>query len=262
MMKEIFVTATDTDAGKTFVSSALIHALTQYKKTEEISPSEQKLSIAAYKPVAAGCELVDGKLINEDAQLLSQFANAGQTICNVNPITFKEAIAPHIAARKHNQKITLDEISENYKKVKEFNADITLTEGAGGWRLPLGKEVDELGNSTNHYLSDFVRHENLQVILIVNMKLGCLNHALLTYEAIIRDGLKCIAWVANSACKDAMDNLEENIAELEQLLPMPKMAELNYIADIDKQGKAISLPNKIELASKVFDLDPILNLNH
>lgn len=273
-MKKIFITATDTDAGKTFISCAILHAMSAQRHRETNKP----LKVSAFKPIAAGCDLIDGQLINEDAKLLSQFANAGQTIQQINPIAFEEAIAPHIAAKKKNQVLHVEEIDKHYQQVKLINADLTLVEGAGGWRLPLGiikqSENNCEADSTNQqknlttskksskiryqYLSDFVKGTDLQVVLIVNMKLGCLNHALLTYETIIADGLECIGWIANCASSEPMSNLVENIRELENLLPIPKLGQCEYVADTDEQGKKISLLNKIKLASKSINVSPLL----
>ncbi|TYK66937.1 dethiobiotin synthase [Colwellia echini] len=260
-MKELFITATDTDAGKTFVSCALIYALSQQVN----SLTKRQCKVAAFKPVSAGCELVKEQLINEDAKLLSEFANCGQSIQNINPIAFEEAIAPHIAAKKHNKKITITEISKYYQSVKaaakSVDVDYILTEGAGGWRLPLGSSSQESKSDSSNYqfLSDFAIAEQHQVILIVNMKLGCLNHALLTFETIKADGLTCIGWVANCASEISMSNLNENIDELEQLLPIPKIAQFNFIADVDEQGNKISFIDKIKQVASKINLAPIVS---
>ena len=258
-MKQFFITATDTDAGKTFASCALIHALTL---------TEEK-KVAAFKPISAGCELIDGVLINEDALLLSGFANCGQSITHINPIAFKQPIAPHIAAKKQNTQITLTQLTHHYDSVKSLNADVTLVEGAGGWRLPLGHLLpdplmsnanlnDKNNKPTYQFLSDFVKSEDLRVILIVNMKLGCLNHALLTYETIKADGLDCVAWIANCAVGESMNNLSDNISELELLLPIPKIAQFDYIHDVDEEGNEVSFHQKINHAAKTINLAPLL----
>ena len=204
-MSKFFITATDTDAGKTFVATALVKALVNTGKT-----------VAVYKPISAGCEVIDGELINEDAFLLQQVADSNQSISNVNPIAYEEPIAPHIAAAKSNQSITVEDVLQHYTNVTSLNADITLTEGAGGWRLPLGN---------GKYLSEFVQQSDQKVILVVNMKLGCLNHAILTYETILADGLECIGWVANTF--EGMSYLEENITELQSLIAAPMLARLD-----------------------------------
>ena len=231
-MNNIFITATDTDAGKTFVACALTKALVNLSN-----------KVAVYKPISAGCQRVDNVLINEDAKLLSEFANCQQSISDINPIAFLEPIAPHIAASKVGKSITVADINLGYEKVQNCNADITITEGAGGWRLPLNTKSDE-----KVFLSDFVKHQQQKVILVVNMKLGCLNHALLTYETIKADGLDCIAWIANTASISTMSNLDENISSLEHLLPIPKIAQFDFYQD-----DAMSLHDKIHHAADQID---------
>jgi len=218
-MVNYFITATDTDAGKTYVACALVRALVNRSK-----------KVAVYKPISAGCHLEQGKLVNEDAKLLSLEANCQQSTSDINPIAFKEAIAPHIAAHKTKTAISLQQINQGFKQVKNINADINIIEGAGGWRLPLGD---------GHYLSEFVKQAELDVILVVNMKLGCLNHAVLTYESIINDGLNCIAWVAN--CPTEMPDLQENIKALTHLLPIPQLATLFFTKDLTKAASAFNL---------------------
>ena len=235
--KHYFITATDTDAGKTYVACALVNAFVK-----------NLAKVSVYKPISAGGYLLvdtdvdqNGRLnketanpvstwANEDALLLQAHANCQQSLLNVNPITFEEPIAPHIAAQKAGEVITLNAIEHGFSQVQELGADIIITEGAGGWRLPLGE---------GHYLSDFVKSTQQDVILVVNMKLGCLNHAILTYESIINDGLHCVAWVANN--QENMPYLAENLHELKQLLPIPLLACLNLEPDIDKASAKFNL---------------------
>jgi len=222
-MIKIFVTATDTDAGKTYVAQLLTAALVM-----------KNYQVAVFKPISAGCEIKHfphGEvLVNEDAQLLLQQSNCGQCIQEVNPIAFKPAIAPHIAASLINAEINLSDINTGYETVIARNSDVVITEGAGGWRLPLGK---------GKFLSEFVQQTKQQVVLVVNMKLGCLNHAVLTYEAILADGLECIGWVAN--CIEPMNFLDENISELQGIIPAPMIAQLGYELDIEKAASALDL---------------------
>ena len=232
--KHYFITATDTDAGKTYVACALVNAFVK-----------RLANVTVYKPISAGGHLlVDTEInqsahstdnavntwANEDALLLQAQANCKQSLLNVNPITFEEPIAPHIAAQKAGRAITLTDIEHGFNQVKALGADVIVTEGAGGWRLPLGE-----GN----YLSDFVKSSQQDVILVVNMKLGCLNHAILTYESIINDGLHCVAWVANN--QENMPYLAENLHELKQLLPIPLLARLDFEKDMDKASTKFNL---------------------
>lgn len=239
-MKNYFITATDTDAGKTFVACALTQALINIDK-----------KVAVYKPIAAGCYKVGEELINEDAQLLCQFGNCKQSISDVNPIAFEEAIAPHIAASNENRTISIDEISQGFNKLTSLQADIIITEGAGGWRLPIFINNTVEKSVANHiFLSEFAQHTKQKVILVVNMKLGCLNHALLTYQAILADGLECIAWVANNASEQPMPFLNENIASLTQILPIPKIAQLSFYNE-----QHMNLHDKIIAAASTIDVD-------
>lgn len=225
-MVNIFITATDTDAGKTYVAIALVHALVKQGKR-----------VTVFKPISAGCEQVGNKLINEDARLLMNAANCQQSIDTINPIAFLLPIAPHIAAKQCKKIISLDDVFHHYQIVKNLTSQFTITEGAGGWRLPLGN---------GQFLSDFAKKTDQKVILVVNMKLGCLNHAVLSYQAIIADGLQCIAWVAN--CPEPMPYLEENISELELLLPIPKIAQLDFEENIDKAAQKFNLSSITALA--------------
>lgn len=227
-MKKLFVTATDTDAGKTYVSRIIARALV-----------ENEYRVAVYKPISAGCEVIHDELVNEDAALLLKESNTQQQITEVNPIAFEPAIAPHIAAAKEDRIISIEEIIAGYHAVVEKKSDVILSEGAGGWRLPIGG---------NQYLSEFVQRTSQNVLLVVNIKLGCLNHAILTHEAIIADGLNCIGWVAN--CQQEMPYQQENIQELSQLLPIPKLAEFSFESDISKAVKNLDLTLMLSLLSQ------------
>jgi len=227
MQKHFFITATDTDAGKTYFSCLLIKALTK-----------RNYKVAVYKPISAGCDEVvfnhKMTLINEDARLLQQQANCRQPLTEINPIAFKAAIAPHIAAKRLKQQIKLINVEHGYQQVCQRKSDLIITEGAGGWRLPLGQ---------GKFLSDFVKANQQSVILVVNIKLGCLNHALLSYESIINDGVNCVAWVANfpEATQASLPYIEENITELSDFLPIPLLAKLSHQPDLDLAVKQINL---------------------
>ena len=205
----IFITATDTDAGKTYVAVQLTKAL--------VNSFNKK--VAVYKPIAAGCELNhQNEWQNQDALLLQTASNCDQSYQAINPIALEQAIAPHIAAQLNNTPINEAIIIDGYHKL---SGDINIIEGAGGWRLPLGE---------GRFLSDLVKIMQPKVLLVVNMKLGCLNHAVLTYQSIISDGLECIGWIANN--QENMPFLSVNITELSHLLPTPHLDTINDNGDL------------------------------
>lgn len=198
-----FVTGTDTDVGKTFVSALLLSYLGQHG------------SAIGYKPIAAGAVLVDGELHNDDAVTLRNASSEFIDYQRINPICFELPIAPHIAADRMNEPITVNTLNTWWDNEKG-HSDVALIEGAGGWRLPL---------NSNEYLSDFVRAQHCEVIVVVGMKLGCLNHALLTIEAIKQDGLRIKGWIANQM-EVPMAFYDENLAYLTQVLDVPLLGEV------------------------------------
>jgi dethiobiotin synthetase len=192
----LFVTGTDTGVGKTRVAVALIHAL-----------RAQGLRVAAMKPVAAGS--AKGEL-NEDVVALLQAANVVADVCDVNPYAFAEPIAPHIAAQHAGVQIELETIAAAYSRLAA-KADVVVVEGAGGWRVPLNDHED---------MADLAQRLGLPVVLVVGLRLGCLNHALLTAESIGNRQLPWVAWVGNHL-DPAMAFQTENIAALQARLPAP-----------------------------------------
>ena len=208
--RAFFVTGTDTEVGKTFVSAALLILL-----------NKKGLLTAGYKPIAAGCEVTAEGLRSKDALALQKHSSLDLSYSEVNPIAFEAAIAPHLAAQNFNedktaQPISVDTVREGFNYLLQKKPDVLIVEGAGGWRLPLG--IDYEGQA--RYLSEFVVERNLSVILVVGMRLGCLNHAVLTAECIRNDGLKIAGWVANQVDPD-MPMLEANIDSLKTLLDAP-----------------------------------------
>lgn len=216
MTQHLFITATDTDAGKTLVACALTSLLAKNNK------------VACFKPISAGCEWQEGELINEDAKLLQQMANCQQPMASVNPIAFEEPIAPHIAAQTIGKTINCAQVIEHFDTIAAYSPEIIVTEGAGGWRLPLGN---------GEYLSDFAQQTQQQVVLVVNMKLGCLNHAILTYQAIEQDGLKVVGWVAN--CIEPMAYQTENINELIKRFSAPLLGKIPNVKDIQAAARRL-----------------------
>ncbi|MCG7531913.1 dethiobiotin synthase [Psychrobium sp. MM17-31] len=198
-----FVTGTDTDVGKTFVSALLLQHLAKQG------------SAIGYKPIAAGAELIDGELKNDDALTLIDASSEQFDYQRINPICFAPPIAPHIAAVKEGAALNIDTLN-NWWQHERGHSDIALIEGAGGWRLPLNdKEL----------LSQFVQAQQCEVIVVIGMKLGCLNHALLTIEAIKADGLTIKGWVANQLI-DRMPYYDDNLAYLQQAIDAPLLGEV------------------------------------
>jgi dethiobiotin synthetase len=206
-MPGVFVTGTDTGVGKTLVSVALLRAAEQ-----------QGWSSLGLKPVAAGCERVGGDLLNEDALLLQQYASQRLAYAEVNPIALEPAIAPHIAAQEAGVIPTVNQLSRHCRPHLEKSNQFVVVEGAGGWRVPLNDKET---------LADLALALKLPVVLVVGFKLGCLNHALLSAEAIRRDGLQLAGWVANCG-PEPMARLEENIASLASRLAAPCLARLPW----------------------------------
>ncbi|MEI6896620.1 MAG: dethiobiotin synthase [Psychromonas sp.] len=217
MTKTYFVTGTDTDVGKTLVSAALLQAA-----------SLQGLSTLAYKPIAAGCATSALGLRNEDALILQKYSSINVHYELINPIAFKEPIAPHLAAVIENKPIDLNCVSVGLQKLQDLQADVLIVEGAGGWHLPINHQ---------QLLSQWVSEQNLAVILVVGMKLGCLNHALLTYQAILKDGLQVVGWVANQLVTE-MPCYEQNLHYLKQKIDAPLIAQLPSLAKPYQQNLA------------------------
>jgi dethiobiotin synthetase len=205
----IFVTGTDTEVGKTVVAAGLARAL-----------CAAGLRTAVMKPVSAGSTLRGGQWVNEDAERLLAQANIDLALSEVNPYAFEPPIAPHIAAHEANVQIELDYIAEKYRLLVA-RANITVVEGAGGWLAPI---------SMNYTMADIAARLELPVLLVVGMRLGCLNHALLTAESIDSRGLKLAGWVANSIDPD-FARAEENSRLLESRLGAPLIATLPFMSD-------------------------------
>ncbi|KAF0867236.1 dethiobiotin synthase [Pseudomonas sp. LD120] len=200
MSPAYFITGTDTDVGKTTVATGLLQAARL-----------AGLSTAAGKPVASGCEPSAQGLRNADALALLAQSSLPLSYAEVNPFAFEPAIAPHLAAREAGVALTVQSLLMPMRHLLAKGADFTLIEGAGGWRVPLAGQDN---------LSDLAMALGLPVILVVGVRLGCINHALLTAEAIAQDGLQLAGWVAN-IIDPKTSRLEENLATLAERLPAP-----------------------------------------
>jgi dethiobiotin synthetase len=203
-MSGYFITGTDTGVGKTFVTCALMQAL-----------QARGVCVAPMKPVAAGTIDVDGVPINEDVALFMRLSANRFPLRAVNPCSLQEAIAPHIAARHENVQIDLAQIQRAYRTLAT-QADVVLVEGAGGFLVPI---------SDGESMALIPAALQLPVIVVVGMRLGCINHALLTVEAIRSRGLALAGWIANTT--DArMNAYVENLATLQRAIDAPLLGEI------------------------------------
>jgi dethiobiotin synthetase len=194
-----FITGTDTDVGKTVIAAGLL-----------LKARQQGLSTIGLKPVAAGCEKTSSGLRNSDALLLQSVMTEQLTYEEINPIALETAIAPHIAAKLEKRNITADRLA-GFCRAHLSAAEFVVVEGAGGWRVPL---------NSRDTVANLVQLLRLPVILVVGIKLGCINHALLTQEAILKDGLMLAGWVANCVDRDMLA-CDENIQDLRERLQAP-----------------------------------------
>lgn len=208
-----FVTGTDTEIGKTFSTCALLHAA-----------RNQGFSAVAMKPIAAG---VDAKGQNEDVEQLLAASSLAMPRPLVNPYCFRAPVAPHIAAVEEGVAIELDRIQSAYTGLTQA-ADIVIVEGVGGFCVPLGPSLDS---------ADLAVSLGLPVILVVGLRLGCINHALLTAQAIEARGLCLAGWIANTV-DPAMSRREENIEALSQRLPAPLLGIIPRLATEDAETAA------------------------
>lgn len=194
-----FVTGTNTNVGKTWVSVRLLE-----------TAREAGLSCYGLKPIAAGSEDTPEGLRNEDAEALLEAASIKLDYELVNPVAFREPVAPHILAQRQGMNLTAERLAGYIDgALMTQKADLVLVEGAGGWYVPI---------NDRETLADLARRLELPVILVVGMELGCLNHALLTAEAIRHEGLELAGWIANFLHGD-MNAGEENFQTLEAMLP-------------------------------------------
>lgn len=201
-----FITGTDTDIGKTYVTADWIAAETA--KGRRMAPM---------KPVSAGCRHSAEGLRNDDAEQLLEASGLDLPYARINRYAFEPAIAPHIAAIEAGVEVEMDPLVADFHWLSE-NADQVLVEGAGGWRVPLGPE---------RTTADLVRALDIPVILVVGMRLGCLNHALLSEAAILADGCRLTGWVA-SFCEPQMARADDNLQSLRQRMQSPLLWICGY----------------------------------
>ena len=209
MEQGYFITGTDTNAGKTWATIALMRYFKQQGKT-----------VVGMKPVAAGCTTQNGQLKNEDALLIQENSSVNNDYDLINPYAYELPVSPHIAGI--NNPVNLPKIVEKFNSLKAL-AEVVLVEGAGGWYAPLNDHED---------ISDLAKALGLPVILVVAIRLGCINHAKLTCQAIHYLGIPCAGWIA--VCVDPdMPNRDENIATIKPALKVPLLGVLPYLVSPD-----------------------------
>ncbi len=206
MSPHVFVTGTDTGIGKSLVSATLLAAL-----------DARGVRAVGMKPVASGCERTPAGWRNADAELLRAHSAGAPAYELVNPYALPEPIAPHLAAREAGVELRLEPILAGFTALSA-NANCMVVEGVGGWAVPL---------SATHMQADLVRALGLPVLLVVGLRLGCLNHALLSARAIVADGLQLVGWIGNRI-DPAMARVEENLATLRERLPAPCLGVLPH----------------------------------
>lgn len=207
MAQGYFITGTDTGVGKTYVAVNILRLLQQ-----------QGYSTAALKPIATGCQITNEGLRNTDAIALQQAATFKLPYQAINPYPFIDPIAPHIAAKNINCELNVESLLDSCQTVLQSKADYIVVEGVGGWQVPL---------NDNETLADFAQTLGFPVILVVGLRLGCLNHALLTWENMKRKDINVVGWIANQVDPE-MINLEDNINTLQQWLKLPLLASIYY----------------------------------
>ena len=212
----LYLTGTDTGAGKTLASAAVLHAL-----------GKKGLHAVGMKPVASGCARTGEGWRNEDALALQAAGMPGIPYSDINPYAFPEPLAPELAARAAGVELHLAPILEAYARL-QAQSQFVVVEGVGGWAAPLSGQLDQC---------DLVRALRLPVVLVVGLRLGCLNHARLSAAAIVADGCELVGWIASEVDPD-MACREENLALLEARLPVPCWGHLPYQADPQPQHLA------------------------
>lgn len=219
-MQHYFITGTDTGVGKTFVTCALLHTL-----------KAQRIAAIGMKPVAAGGNMTPDGLRNDDIEALREASSVKLASEDLNCYLFAEPIAPHIAAANEDVDIDLDVIRQRFDQLAEL-ADVVLVEGVGGFIVPLGDSVDT---------ADLAADLDLPVILVVGIRLGCLNHALLTQEAIRVRGLTLAGWVANQIDPN-MSEFDANVGALEERIRAPLIGVIEWQKRPDAESVSLELP--------------------
>ncbi len=207
MAAGFFITGTDTGCGKTEITLGLMQ---RWQQTGKV--------VLGMKPVASGATQTPDGLRNEDAQRIQRQCSLNVPYQQLNPFVYTSPIAPHLAAEEAGRPIVGTEIRDSFEKFAAIS-DLVIVEGVGGWRVPIGADMT---------ISDLVRMLDLPVILVVGMRLGCINHAILTAESIQYAGIKLHGWVANHIDPD-MQAQEGNLKTLSKWLSAPCLGDVPYL---------------------------------
>lgn len=229
MPLKFFITGTDTNVGKTYVSTVLLRSF-----------NARGLQTIGLKPIASGAILRQGQLYSEDALALQEAASCSLPLDLINPITLAPPIAPHIAAEKIGLSLSVMCLLKNTLPAFNYAADLYLIEGAGGWYVPL---------NSKETLADFAKALRCPVILVVGMRLGCINHTLLTVKAMQEEGVPIAGWIANMLDKELLAP-EENLNTLRQQLA------INYLGVINHQQKDADLIVNQLIQNALIDTSP------
>lgn len=211
MNKGYFITGTDTDVGKTWCTLGVMARLQQLGAT-----------VVGMKPVASGCAVTTEGYRNADALRIQAQGSVPVDYPLINPYAFAPAVAPHIAAAHSGRKIALQQILDSYEQLR-WQAEQVVVEGVGGWLVPLNGEET---------VADLARALELPVILVVGLRLGCINHALLTAESIRRHGCELAGWIANTVTPQ-MAELEQNIQAIASRIDTPLLGIVAHQASLD-----------------------------
>ena len=224
MNNTYFITGTDTGIGKTFITCALLSFL-----------KSENLKVVGLKPISAGVKIFNKQKLNEDVFLLKKYSNIELDYKDINYYSFDKPVSPHIVASLENHPIDFDLIKDNIKKIHS-KADVVLIEGVGGYEVPI---------DGCRRISDLISYIDVPVILVVGVRLGCLNHTLLTYESIKAKHNKVCGWIANIVEEDMLC-VDENINYLKESISEPclgvvpkilsKMEPINFTDYFDWPG--------------------------
>ncbi len=211
MAKGFFITGTDTEVGKSWCSAGIMQRL-----------QHQGHTVVGMKPVASGCARTTEGLRNDDALLIQQYASVAVDYETVNPYSFEPAIAPHVAAAQAGERIKLGKILERYLELKSL-AEYVVVEGVGGWQVPLNEDES---------VADLAQALKLPVILVVGIRLGAINHALLTAESIRASGCELAGWIANQV-DPQMKEPAQTIEAIEQRIGVPLLGVVPCLEQFD-----------------------------